>query len=261
MRHMRAFFLFMVMAFLASAGLSQQSRFRVLAFYSTNVEQDHVDFALQAIPFFARMAKRDGFEFESTANWNDMNPEVLKRYQVVMWLDDAPSTTAQRTAFEGYMGHGGGWLGFHIAGWMDSRKVWPWFADFLGTMFYGNSWPPLPGRLIVDDPKHPAVEGIPASYLSPLNEWYSWYPDPRQTPGVKVLMTLAPSNYPIGFKDTLEGGDIPVTWTNTKYRMLYTNMGHGNKIFTSPLQNRFFESALLWLGNRSTSPGDKVPAR
>jgi len=59
----------------------------------------------------------------------------------------------------------------------------------------------------------------------------------------------------------LEGGDIPVTWTNTKYRMLYTNMGHGNRIFTSAQQNRFFESALLWLGRQQASPKDKVPAR
>ena len=260
-RHMRAFCFFMVLVLLASAGFSQQPRFRVLAFYSTHVEQDHVDFALQAIPFFARMAKRDGFEFKATADWNELNPEGLKQYQVVMWLDDAPSTAAQRTAFEEYMEHGGGWFGFHIAGWMDGRKIWPWFADFLGTLFYGNSWPPLPGTLTVDDPKHPAMKGVPASFLSPLNEWYSWDPDPRQTPGVKVLMTLAPSNYPIGFKDTLEGGDIPVTWTNTKYRMVYTNMGHGNRIFTSPQQNRFFESALLWLCRQSATPGGRVPAR
>jgi len=46
-------------------------------------------------------------------------------------------------------------------------------------------------------------------------------------------MTLAPSNYPLGFKDTLAGGDIPVTWTNTKYKMIYTNMGHGNQILTT----------------------------
>src|SRR5260221_1475843 len=102
-RHTRAFGFFMVLVFLASSGFSQQPKFHVLAFYSTNVEQDHVDFAQQAIPFFAQMAKRDGFEFKATADWNDMNPEVLKQYQVVMWLDEFPSTPAQRTAFEGYM--------------------------------------------------------------------------------------------------------------------------------------------------------------
>lgn len=225
--------------------------FHVLAFYSTNVEQDHVDFAMQAIPFFQAMAKRDHFDFKATSNWNDMSPATLKQYQVILWLDDAPSTAAQRTAFQNYMEHGGAWLGFHIAGWMDNRAVWPWFADFLGTVFYGNSWPPLPATLTVDNPSSPIVTGLPRSFLSPANEWYSWKPDPRATPGIKVLMTLAPSNYPIGFKDTLTAGDIPVTWTNTKYKMIYTNMGHGNKILTSSAQNRFFEDALLWLGGRN----------
>ena len=64
-------------------------------------------------------------------------------------------------------------------------------------------------------------------------------------------MTLDPSNYPLGFKDTLTGGDIPVTWMNIKYKMIYTNIGHGNKIFDNPQQNNFFERALLRLGGRN----------
>jgi uncharacterized protein len=235
----------------AAAAQSQPNSFRVLAFYSTHVEGDHVEFALQAIPFFQAIAARDHFTFLTTTNWDDMNPVVLRQYQVVVWLDDAPSTAAQRTAFADYMEHGGGWMGFHIAGWMDNRATWPWFADFLGTVFSGNSWPPLPATLTIDDPTHPAVKGLPASFLSPANEWYSWQPDPRSSPHIKVLMTLAPSNFPLGFKDTLGGGDIPVTWTNTKYRMIYTNMGHGDKILDSATQNRFFEDALLWLGGRN----------
>jgi type 1 glutamine amidotransferase len=197
------------------------------------------------------MAKRDHFDFAATSSWDDINPAVLKQYQVIMWLDDEPSTPAQRAAFQDYMEHGGAWLGFHIAGYMDSRETWPWFADFLGTVFYGNSWPPLPAKLDIDDLSHPAMKGLPATYLSPANEWYSWKPDPRHNPHIKVLMTLDSSNYPLGFKDTLTGGDIPVTWTNTNYKMIYTNMGHGNKIFINPQQNLFFESALLWLGRTS----------
>ena len=249
----RRLFTVCLLALLACPGIpafAQSRPFHVLAFYSTNVEQDHVDFAMQAIPFFQAMAKRDHFDFKATSNWNDMTLDTLKQYQVVLWLDDAPSTAAQRAAFQNYMERGGAWLGFHIAGWMDNRGVWPWFADFLGTVFSGNSWPPLPATLTIDDPTSPIVKGLPHSFVSPANEWYSWRPDPRHTPGIKVLMTLAPSNYPIGFKDTLVGGDIPVTWTNTKYKMIYTNMGHGNKILTSPVQNRLFENALLWLGGR-----------
>jgi type 1 glutamine amidotransferase len=250
-RLMRALFFIAAFVFTSTAAWGQSQPFRVLAFYSTHVEQDHVDFALQAVPFFGAMAKRDHFDFVATSSWDDMNPAVLKQYQVVLWLDDEPATSAQRKAFQDYMEHGGAWLGFHIAGYMDSRETWPWFADFLGAVFYGNSWPPLPAKLDIDDPAHPAMEGLPSTFISPANEWYSWKPDPRQSPGVKVLMTLDPSNYPLGLKDTLTGGDIPVTWTNTKYRMIYTNMGHGDKIFTNPSQNLFFENALLWLGHTS----------
>src|SRR5260370_13455719 len=52
----------------------------------------------------------------------------------------------------------------------------------------------------------------------------------------------------MGFKDVLKSGDLPVVWTNTKYKMLYMNMGHGDKIFTSPIQNKLIEDAVLWLG-------------
>jgi uncharacterized protein len=249
-RLMRAFGFLAILAFATTAAFGQGKPFHVLAFYSTSVEQDHVDFAMRAIPFFKTMARRDHFVFQTTTKWNDLNPGVLKDYQVLMWLDDAPAKSEQRVAFQHYMDHGGGWLGFHIAGYMSSRGTWPWFADLLGTVFVGNSWPPLPAKVMIDDRSHPVMKGLPTSFDSPANEWYDWKPDPRRSPDIKVLMTLAPSNFPLGFKDTISSGDIPVTWTNLKYRMIYTNMGHGDKIFDSPLQNRFFENALLWLGGR-----------
>ncbi|HEY1580218.1 MAG TPA: ThuA domain-containing protein [Terracidiphilus sp.] len=239
-----------VLAFAAVSGAGQQRSFQVLAFYSTHVEQDHVDFATGAISFLQGLAERDHFEFKATSNWDDLNPTVLKNYQVVVWLNEFPSTAEQRKAFEDFMENGGAWMGFHVAGWMESRATWPWFADFLGTVFSGNSWPPLPATLIVDDRSHPATRGLPASLVSPDNEWYSWEPAPRKNPNIQVLMTLAPSNYPLGFKDTLGGGDVPVVWTNKKYKMIYINMGHGGKILDSKTQNQFFESALLWLGGR-----------
>jgi type 1 glutamine amidotransferase len=233
------------------SGVSQTKTFRVLAFYSTNVEQDHVDFAVQAISFFQAAAERDHFTFKATTNWNDLNTAKLKDYQVVLWLNEFPATQAQRKAFADYMEHGGAWMGFHVAGWMESRETWPWFADFLGTMFSGNSWPPMPATLVIDDQDDPVTRGMQKSFVSPDNEWYSWQPSPRNNPNIKVLITLAPSNYPLGFKDTLGGGDVPVTWTNKKYKMIYTNMGHGAKILNDETQNRLFENALLWLGGRN----------
>ena len=74
---------------------------------------------------------------------------------------------------------------------------------------------------------HPVTKGLPATYDAPANEWYLWKPSPRLNKDVHVFVTLDPSNYPIGEKDIITEGDLPVVWTNTKYRMLYINMGHG----------------------------------
>lgn len=45
--------------------------------------------------------------------------------------------------------------------------------------------------------------------------------------------------------------ELPVFWTNTKYRMRYMNMGHGDKIYSDAKQNQLIAQALLWLGNRN----------
>jgi uncharacterized protein len=236
-------------AFSPVAALAQSASFHVLAFYSSHTEPDHVAFAEQAIKFFTDVAKRDGFDFESTTRWDDLDGATLKRYQVVVWLNDFPHTEEQRAAFQQYMEHGGAWLGFHVSAYNDNDTHWPWFVQFLGGgVFYGNNWPPLPAKLVVDDRTHAVTKRLPTTFMSPANEWYIWDPSPRVNKGVKALVTLDPGNFPLGLKDTLTGGDLPVVWTNTKYKMIYMNMGHGDKIFDSVEQNFMFEDGLLWLG-------------
>jgi YVTN family beta-propeller protein len=248
-RYFFALLLFLVPLFPSTSICGQQTSFKVLAFYSTKVEPDHVLFAEGALKFFSGLAAKNNFTFDSTSDWDDMNDFNLAKYQVVVWLNDRPSEAGQKRAFQKYMENGGAWLGFHVAAYNDKESNWPWFVDFLGGgVFHTNSWPPLPAKLTVDDHSHPATIHLPASFVSPDNEWYIWKPSPRLNKSVRVLVTLDPSNYPIGFKDVLTSGDLPVVWTNTKYKMLYMNMGHGDKIFASPIQNNLIEDAALWLG-------------
>ena len=195
-------------------------RFRAVAFFSTIVEPDHVDFAQDAIRFYATLAARQHFALDTTSNWDNCD-STLKKYQVVLWLNDFPHTEGQRRAFENYMEQGGAWLGFHVSAYNDRDTHWPWFVAFLGgAVFYNNSWPPLPAKLQVDDTRHPATHRLPTHYTAPINEWYGWRPDPRTNKNVKVLITLDTANFPLGKKDILHGGDIPVVWTNTRFRML-----------------------------------------
>lgn len=243
--------LFAFMAIQCSPGtaFAQPTRFRALAFYSDTTEPDHVQFARDAVKFLAACAAREHFTFDATNKWEDLNDERLKSYQLVIWLNESPTKIEQRSAFERYMQRGGAWLGFHAAAYNDKDTNWPWFVDFMGgAVFYINSWPPLPAQLSIDDQDHPVTAGIPRSFESPANEWYIWNPSPRLNQNVRVLVTFSPSNYPIGFKDVLTSGDLPVVWTNTKYKMLYMNMGHGDKIFASPTQNQLIDNAVNWLG-------------
>ena len=83
--------------------------------------------------FFQSMAQRDHFEFKATSNWKDMNPETLKQYQVVLWLDDAPSTAVERVAFQLH-GARRCMAGLSFAGWMESRAMWPWYATFRNSV-------------------------------------------------------------------------------------------------------------------------------
>ena len=242
-------FVLMALQLSAWTAFAQQTRFKVLAFYSESTEPDHVQFARDAMTFLDACAAREHFTIDATTNWEDLNDERLKSYQLVIWLNESPAKAGPRSAFERYMQRGGAWLGFHAAAYNDKGTNWPWFVDFLGgAVFYINSWPPLPARLSLDDQGHPVTAGIPQYFESPANEWYIWKPDPRLNQDIRVLATLSPSNYPIGFKDVLTSGDLPVVWSNTKYKMLYMNMGHGDKIFTSPTQNQLIDNAVNWLG-------------
>jgi uncharacterized protein len=91
---------------------SQFPRFKVLAFYSTKVESDHIAFAMDAIHFFKDLTSGDGFVFDTTSNMDDLNRSKLKEYSVVMMLNDFPHNQTQRDEFRFYMENGGGWFGF-----------------------------------------------------------------------------------------------------------------------------------------------------
>jgi uncharacterized protein len=222
--------------------------YKVLALYTTDVEPDHVHFANDALKFFGALAEKNNFTLESSTDWSKLNDKNLGQYRAILWLNNFPQTPEQRNSFEKYMEQGGRWMGFHVAGYNDETTKWPWFVDFMGgAVFYTNNWPPLPAKLRVDDAKHPVTTDIPSTFAAPANEWYLWKPSPRLNKYVHVLVTLDPSNYPIGIKDVIPGGDLPVLWTNTKYRMLYMNMGHGDKIFTDTTQNKLIAQSLLWL--------------
>jgi hypothetical protein len=249
--------------------MAQEPTFRVIAFFTAKNDQAHISFVREANRWFQKIARDNGFVYDSTSNWNNMNSGFLSEYQTVIFLDTRPENPYQRSAFEQYMKNGGAWMGFHFAGFAltpsDYPQNWDWYHNqFLGCGEYkGNTWRPTSAVLRVEATEHPVAKGLPATFISASNEWYSWQNDVRKNQDIRVLLSIDSSSFPLGTgpkeHEIWHSGDYPVVWTNVKYRMIYINMGHNdidyehntNKelsfTFENPVQNQLILNSLNWL--------------
>jgi hypothetical protein len=249
------------------------------AFASSVLHQEEGSGAHQLPPRPSRLvpqqAARNGFHFDTTSNWSNLNDDFLKRYQVVVFLDTRPEDPAQRAAFQAYMEHGGAWMGFHFAGFALTPSAYPanwnWYHNtFLGAGSYvSNTWRPTSAILRVEDRNHPATRRLPETFKSSPSEWYRWEKDLRQNPDIDILLSIDSTSFPLGTGpkpyEIWHSGYYPVVWTNTRYKMIYFNMGHNDidyehkydstnrtlsTTLNNPVQDQLIIDALLWLGGR-----------
>ncbi|MGW1530521.1 ThuA domain-containing protein, partial [Streptomyces sp. NPDC002159] len=247
--------------------------FKVLAFYNGTYDAAHISFVREANQWLPQVAAANGFTYTSTTNWNLLaDSAALGQYQVVLFLDDAPHSAAQRSGFEAYMRGGGAWMGFHVSAWTDNAQSWPWYySQFLGSgNFRSNTWGPTTAVLRVEDRTHPSTTRLPATFTSSVSEWYSWNNDLRSNPDIDILASVDPVSFPLGTdpNQSWYSGYYPILWTNTKYRMLYANFGHNamdyatntalSSTFASTAQNTFLLDGIKWLGTGSPG-GDPSP--
>jgi hypothetical protein len=257
---------------LVCSGIEKKAapKFKAVAFYTAKNDKAHISFVHEANKWFAQIAARYNFAYDSTNNWNDMNAAFLSQYQVVIFLDTRPDSSAQRQAFKEYMDNGGAWIGFHFAGFAltpsDYPQNWDWYHNqFLGSGEYkGNTWRPTSAVLRVENNKYPATKNLPETFLSSPNEWYSWKNDLRKNPDIQILISIDSTSFPLGTGPKLyeiwHSGYYPVVWTNKNYKMLYVNMGHNDidyenktdkqlsSTFNNPVQDKLIIDALLWFG-------------
>ena len=257
---------------LPANGQKNTPKFRVIAFYTERNDLAHISFVHEANKWFPKIAAQYNFIYDSTNDWSKMNDSVLSRYQVVIFLDTRPDIPEQRAAFKKFMDNGGGWMGFHFAGFAltpsEFPQNWDWYHnEFLGAgQYVSNTWRPTSAILRVEDSTHPVTKNLPVIFKSSPNEWYRWEKDLRKNPDIKILLSIDSTSFPLGTGPKLyeiwHSGYYPVVWTNKKYKMLYLNMGHNdidyeNKTnkelsfqFANDIQNKLIINGLLWLGNR-----------
>jgi hypothetical protein len=216
------------------------------------------------------MSDKYKFRYDSTNNWDNMNDNFLSAYKVVVFLDTRPDSAYQRAAFRRYIEKGGSFMGFHFSAFALTPSAypqnWDWYhKDFLGAgQYVGNTWAPTTAVLRVEDMNHPATRNLPETFVASPNEWYKWEYDLKKNPDIKILISIDPASFPLGTgpkpHEIWHSGYYPVVWTNTRYKMIYINMGHNiidydnktmkelSQTFNNDTQNKLIIDALLWLG-------------
>lgn len=257
---------------LISSTVFSQPAFKAIAFFTAKNDRAHISFVHEANKWFHAKGVEHHFQYDSTSDWSKLNDAVLSQYQVVIFLDTRPEQPDQRQAFEAYMKRGGAWMGFHFAGFALTPSAfpqnWNWYHnEFLGVGEYkSNTWRPVPAILRVEK-QHAATNNLPSTFQTAACEWYRWKNDITKNPDINILLSIDPTSFPLGTgpkaHEIWHAGYYPIVWTNTRYNMIYFNMGHNdidytNKTnkelsssFSSNSQNLLFINSLLWLGQAS----------
>ena len=218
----------------------------------------HEGFVATALQWLDSVALVQGFELTTINRPDHLTETYLADYEVFVQLDFPPYTWPKEAeeAFQQYIENGvGGWIGFHHAtllGEFDGYPLWQWFSDFMGGIQFKNYIAALAtGTVHVEDQTHPVMQGAPARFAIPDEEWYTFDRSPRAH--VRVLATVDEASYTP--PSAIIMGDHPVVWSNErmKARNVYFLMGHHRNLFQSAAFTRMFENALLWASSQNVN--------
>lgn len=194
----------------------------------------------EVIPIMAalieRLGRESGLYVVDRADTNEAlqaktTPEALRGYDGVVFAntsEDVP--VADREAFLAWVERGGALIGIHGA---STVKGWPEYTALLGGQFdYHREQVTV--RVRVDDPTHPATEGLP-SPLEVHDEIYIYKGFDRN----RVHMLLSFDRHP----NTGEPGFYPWAWTRVqgKGRVFHAGAGHRQDV----VESEWFASHLL----------------
>ncbi|MFI1962991.1 ThuA domain-containing protein [Streptomyces pathocidini] len=171
----------------------------------------------------------NGFAVDATEDAAAFTARNLARYDTVVFLSTTGDVldAAQQTAFEGYIRHGGGYVGVHAAA--DTEYDWPFYGGLVCGYFHSH--PAIQQATIkVEDRAHPATAHLGETWTR-TDEWYNYRTNPRST--AHVLASLDESSYTGGNMN----GDHPIAWVHEYEggRVFYTGLGHTKESYADPV--------------------------
>lgn len=218
----------------------------------------HGPFTDAGLKWLAEEGGKQGFSVTEINNANPITEAFLSQFNLMIQLDFPPYTWSKEAedAFIDYIENGKiAWIGFHHAsllGEFDGYSMWQWFSDYMGGIRFQNYIAPLAdGTVVVEDAEHPVMKGVPATFVLPDDEWYTYDKNPR--PQVRVLAHVDEDSYTPA--SDIKMGDHPVIWCNerVKARNVYFQMGHSPRLYDTPEFTAMFRNAIAW--------GLEAPAR
>jgi type 1 glutamine amidotransferase len=163
--------------------------------------------------------------------------EALKAYDGVVFNNttgDLP--LADRDGFLAWIESGKALIGIHAAA--DTFHGWPAFVALLGAEFdYHRDQAKV--QVLVDDPKHPATEGLVAP-IELFDEIYLF----KNFDRARVHMLLSLDRHP----NTGEPGFYPIAWTREpgRGRVFYTAPGHRDEVVAADWFGRHLLGGIRW---------------
>ncbi|MFF5496488.1 ThuA domain-containing protein [Streptomyces aquilus] len=211
---------------------------RVLVFSKTaGFRHDSIPEGIAAV---RQLGETNGFTVDATEDAGAFTSRNLRRYDAVVFLSTTGDVldAAQQTAFEGYIRHGGGYVGIHAAA--DTEYDWAFYGGLAGAYF--QSHPAIqPATVTVEDRAHPATSGLARTW-NRTDEWYNYRSNPREK--AHVLASLDESSYTGGTMN----GDHPIAWCQTYQggRAFYTGGGHTKESYADPLFRRHLAGGIRY---------------
>ncbi|MET9150819.1 lectin [Streptomyces griseoflavus] len=212
--------------------------YRVLVFSRTaGYRHSSIDEGITAL---RGLGTANNFTVTATEDPAAFTTANLAQYRAVVFLSTTGDVLgpAQQTAFEQYLGAGGGYVGIHAAA--DTEYDWPFYEGLAGALF--QSHPAIqPATVRVEDRAHDATAHLRSTWQR-TDEWYNYRTNPRTT--AHVLASLDESSYSGGTMS----GDHPIAWCKDYAggRAFYTGGGHTEESYADPAFREHLLGGIRW---------------
>jgi len=207
--------------------------------------------------WLVELGKSEGFKVDVTETAEDITPQRLKGYQVLILNNSNAMGEVmkpnQLKAIEDFYKAGGGIVGLHAA-LVHQTATWPWLTEIAGADFDSDS-DFSKVRIDVDPAakNFPGLKGVP-DHFEYSADWHNHTRAVTGLPGFQVLMRVDESTYtPVRPYFQQRGGkpmgkDHPCAWTHIGGggRFFYTDLGHDLRSLDTQFGHQFVAAAVRW---------------